>query len=91
MGLFDATVKESIYDQLIKWGVSADVAGVLDGVAVLVYMVLWILLINLVFRWGVVRFVHWMVSRTKVIAFTSPERCTSALLEADSSKKSLAV
>ena len=66
MGLFDATVKESIYDQLIKWGVSADVAGVLDGVAVLVYMVLWILLINLVFRWGVVRFVHWMVSRTKV-------------------------
>lgn len=64
--MFDDNVKADIYNRLVKWGISTDVADMLDGVIVLIYLMLLVLVINLIFRWGVIRGVHWVVSRTKV-------------------------
>lgn len=64
--MFDNNVKADIYNRLVKWGLSTDVADMLDGVIVLIYLMLLVLVINLIFRWGVIRGVHWVVSRTKV-------------------------
>ena len=64
--MFDDNIKAVIYNRLVKWGLSSDVAEVLDGAIVLVYLMLLVLVINLTFRWGVIRGVHWVVSRTKV-------------------------
>ena len=64
--MFDDNVKADIYNRLVKWGLSTDVADMLDGIIVLIYLMLLVLVINLIFRWGVIRGVHWVVSRTKV-------------------------
>lgn len=64
--MFDDNIKAVIYNRLVKWGLSSDVAEVLDGAIVLIYLMLLVLVINLTFRWGVIRGVHWVVSRTKV-------------------------
>lgn len=66
MNPFDNTVGEWINGLLIKWGLSADVADKLDGFIVLIYLVLLILVINLLFRWGVVRGIEWIIAKTKV-------------------------
>lgn len=66
MNPFDNTVGEWINELLIKWGLSADVADKLDGFIVLIYLVLLILVINLLFRWGVVRGIEWIIAKTKV-------------------------
>ena len=64
--MFYDNIKAEIYDRLVHWGLSAHVAEVLDGAIVLVYLMLLVLVINLVFRWGVIRGAHWIVARTKV-------------------------
>lgn len=64
--MFDDNIKAEVYNHLIKWGLSANVAEVLDGAIVLIYLMLLVLVINLVFRWGVIRGTHWVVARTKV-------------------------
>ena len=64
--MFDDNIKAVIYNRLVKWGLSSEVAEVLDGAIVLIYLMLLVLVINLTFRWGVIRGVHWVVSRTKV-------------------------
>ena len=64
--MFDDNIKAEVYNCLIKWGLSANVAEVLDGAIVLIYLMLLVLVINLVFRWGVIRGTHWVVARTKV-------------------------
>ncbi|MBO7313624.1 MAG: mechanosensitive ion channel [Alistipes sp.] len=64
--MFNDNIKAEIYDRLVHWGLSAHVAEVLDGAIVLVYLMLLVLVINLVFRWGVIRGAHWIVARTKV-------------------------
>lgn len=66
MNPFDLTVSQWINDLLIKWGLSADIADKLDGFIVLIYIVLLILVVNLLFRWGVVRGVRWVIRHTKV-------------------------
>ena len=64
--MFDDNIKAEVYNRLIKRGLSANVAEVLDGAIVLIYLMLLVLVINLVFRWGVIRGTHWVVARTKV-------------------------
>lgn len=64
--MFNDNIKAEIYDRLVHWGLSAHVAEVLDGAIVLIYLMLLVLVINLVFRWGVIRGTHWIVARTKV-------------------------
>ena len=64
--MFNDNIKAEIYDRLVHWGLSAHVAEVLDGAIVLIYLMLLVLVINLVFRWGVIRGAHWIVARTKV-------------------------
>ena len=64
--MFDDNIKAVIYNRLVKWGLSSDVAEVMDGAIVLIYLMLLVLVINLTFRWGIIRGVHWVVSRTKV-------------------------
>ena len=64
--MFDDNIKAEVYNRLIKWGLSANVAEMLDGAIVLIYLMLLVLVINLVFRWGVIRGTHWVVARTKV-------------------------
>lgn len=66
MNPFDHTVSQWINDLLVRWGLSSSVADKLDGFVVLVYLVVLILIINLLFRWGVVRAIHWIVRHTKV-------------------------
>lgn len=65
MNLFDHTVNEWINERLVAWGLSADVADKLDGFIVLIYIVVLILLINILFRWGVIRGIHWVIEHTK--------------------------
>ncbi|MBR5822124.1 MAG: mechanosensitive ion channel family protein, partial [Alistipes sp.] len=55
-----------MYERLVKWGLSTHAAETLDGVVVIVYLLLLILVINLLFRWGVIRTTNWVVNRTKV-------------------------
>lgn len=64
--MFNDNIKAEIYDKLVKWGLSTDVANMLDGIIVLIYLMLLVLVINLIFRWGIIRGVHWVVSRTRV-------------------------
>ena len=55
-----------VYQRLLKWGLSTHAAETLDGVVIIVYLLLLILVINLLFRWGVMRTTNWVVQRTKV-------------------------
>ena len=62
---FDHTVNEWINERLVSWGLTADVADKLDGFIVLIYLVVLVLVINILFRWGVIRGVHWIIAHTK--------------------------
>lgn len=64
--LFDSSIKIEIYNTLIKWGCSDAVASVLDGILILLYVTLFIALINISLRWGVMGTIHWLVKKTHV-------------------------
>ncbi len=64
--MFSESIKTEVYERLLKWGLSTHAAETLDGVVVIVYLLLLILVINLLFRWGVIRTTNWVVRRTKV-------------------------
>jgi miniconductance mechanosensitive channel len=64
--MFSESIKTEVYERLLKWGLSTHAAETLDGVVVLIYLLLLILVINLLFRWGVIRTTNWVVNRTKV-------------------------
>ncbi len=64
--MFSESIKTEVYERLLKWGLSTQAAETLDGVVVIVYLLLLILVINLLFRWGVIRTTNWVVRRTKV-------------------------
>lgn len=66
MSIFDSSIQVWIYDKLIDWGMSEGVASVLDGIFVLLYLTIFILVINILLRWGLLRTVQWVVARTKV-------------------------
>ena len=66
MILFDSSLKQIIYDLLVNWGLSEKSASIVDGVVVLIYICLLTLIINLLFRWGVMRAIRWMVHQTRV-------------------------
>ena len=66
MILFDSSIKQTIYDLLINWGLGEKTASIVDGVVVLIYICLLILVINILFRWGVMRAIRWMVHQTRV-------------------------
>ena len=66
MGLFDSDIKVDIYNRLVKWGLSSHAANIMDGIIILIYLLLLILIINVTFRWGVIRAVHWVISKTRV-------------------------
>ncbi len=57
---------EVVNQRLLDWGLSTHAADSLDGVIVIVFLLLLILIINLVFRWGVIRLANWLVQHTKV-------------------------
>lgn len=59
-------IKVEIYERLIKWGLSNHAAEVLDGAIVIIYLLLLLLVVNLLFRWGVIRTTNWVVAHTKV-------------------------
>lgn len=64
--MFSESIKTDVYERLVKWGLSTHAAETLDGVVVIVYLLLLILVINLLFRWGVIRTTNWVVNHTKV-------------------------
>ena len=64
--LFDSSIKVEIYNTLIKWGCSDAVASILDGIIILLYVTLFIALINISLRWGVMGTIHWLVKKTHV-------------------------
>ena len=66
MILFESSIKQTIYDLLINWGLGEKPASIVDGVVVLIYICLLILVINILFRWGVMRAIRWMVHQTRV-------------------------
>ena len=64
--LFDSSIKIEIYNTLIKWGCSDAVASILDGIIILLYVTLFIALINISLRWGVMGTIHWLVKKTHI-------------------------
>ena len=64
--MFGEGIKTEVYERLMKWGLSTHAAETLDGAVVMIYLLLLILVINLLFRWGVIRITNWVVRRTKV-------------------------
>lgn len=59
-------IKAEVNERLLDWGLSTHAANTLDGVVVIIFLLLLILVINLIFRWGVIRITNWVVQRTKV-------------------------
>ncbi len=59
-------IKAEVNERLLDWGLSTHAANTLDGVVVIVFLLLLILVINLIFRWGVIRITNWVVQHTKV-------------------------
>ena len=66
MNIFDHSIKADIYNRLIGWGVGESAATVLDGIIILLYLALLVIIINITLRWGVVRGLQWVVHRTRV-------------------------
>lgn len=64
--MFSESIKTEVYERLLKWGLSTHAAETLDGVVVIIYLLLFVLVINLLFRWGVIRTTNWVVKRTKI-------------------------
>ena len=59
-------IKAEVNERLLDWGLSTHAANTLDGVVVIIFLLLLILVINLIFRWGVIRITNWVVQHTKV-------------------------
>lgn len=66
INLFDDRIRIKIYNLLVEWGIGESFASVLDGIIVLIYLALVIVIINLALRWGVMRGLQWLVSKTRV-------------------------
>ncbi len=66
MKLFDSRLIAIVHQQLLEWGVSEAIASVVDGIIALLYMLLIIVVVNVTLRWGVMRAVQWLVSKTRV-------------------------
>lgn len=66
INLFDDSIRIKIYNLLVEWGIGVSFASVLDGIIVLIYLALVIVIINLALRWGVMRGLQWLVSKTRV-------------------------
>ena len=64
--MLNESIKAEVNQRLLDWGLSTNAANSLDGVVVIVFMLLIILIINLIFRWGVMRGTAWFVKHTKV-------------------------
>jgi miniconductance mechanosensitive channel len=64
--LFDDSIKVEIYNTLVKWGLDESLATVLDGIVIIIYLALLIVIINIALRWGVMRGIQWLVSKTRV-------------------------
>ena len=64
--LFDSSIKAKIYSTLVEWGVNDSLAMVLDGIFVLLYVTIFIAIINILLRWGVMSIIHWFVKKTRV-------------------------
>ena len=64
--MFSESIKTEVYERLLKWGLSNHAAEALDGIVVIIYLLLFVLVINLLFRWGVIHTTNWVVNRTKV-------------------------
>lgn len=66
MKLFDSRLIAIVHQRLLEWGVSEAIASVVDGIIALLYMLLIIVVVNVTLRWGVMRAVQWLVSKTRV-------------------------
>jgi miniconductance mechanosensitive channel len=66
INLFDDSIRIKIYNLLVELGIGESFASVLDGIIVLIYLALVIVIINLALRWGVMRGLQWLVSKTRV-------------------------
>lgn len=66
MKLFDSRLIAIVHQRLLEWGASEAFASVVDGIIALLYMLLIIVVINVTLRWGVMRVVQWLVSKTRV-------------------------
>ena len=65
-GLFDSSIKDKIYEALVGWGVSEGLASALDGILILLYLGMAVILVNLTLSFGVVRLIQWVVKKTHV-------------------------
>ena len=63
--MFGDSIKANVNQSLLDWGLSSHAADSLDGVVIIVFLLLIILAINLIFRWGVIRTTNLIVQRTK--------------------------
>ena len=66
MKFFDSRLIAIVHQRLLEWGASEAFASVVDGIIALLYMLLIIVVINVTLRWGVMRVVQWLVSKTRV-------------------------
>lgn len=66
MKFFDSRLIAIVHQRLLEWGASEAIASVVDGIIALLYMLLIIVVINVTLRWGVMRVVQWLVSKTRV-------------------------
>lgn len=66
MNLFDSSLKIAIYNKLVEWGMGETLASIADGIIVLLYVTLFIIIVNLTLKWGVMRAIQWLVSKTRV-------------------------
>lgn len=57
--------REWVHDLLIRWGIAENLATKLDGWVVLIAIILLVLIVNIIMRWGVLRLVHRMVEWTR--------------------------
>lgn len=64
--IFDSSIQQKIYETLVEWGIGHSIASFLDGIIVLIYIALLIVVVNLILSWGVVRIVQWVVHKTHV-------------------------
>lgn len=59
-------IMDLVYDALVRWGVGDSVASTLDGWIVITGILLLLVVVNIVMRWGVIRVTQWLVNWSKV-------------------------
>ena len=59
-------IMDLVYDALVRWGVGDSVASTLDGWIVITGILLLLVVVNIVMRWGVIRLTQWLVNWSKV-------------------------